>query len=215
MCPSCCLSTTNATSGAASASGSDPLGRPSTPASSLSSATKPHTAPTTPEETPGAYERLILEVLRGDQTNFVHADELLSSWRIFTPVLHELAAARNSSSSSSSSTSSSNSSSSDSSSSSDPNDAPRIRPFPYAHGSAGPEVEERAFAAKFGFPAGFAHGRGGSPDDQRHNRLALAWGKASQVSLARAKLKSKSRFSSEPDSAAGSQATSADGRPSV
>ena len=42
-------------------------------------------------ELPGAYERLILEVLRGDQTNFVHADELIASWRIFTPALHELA----------------------------------------------------------------------------------------------------------------------------
>jgi hypothetical protein len=28
--------------------------------------------------------------MRGDQTNFVHADELLASWRIFTPALHEL-----------------------------------------------------------------------------------------------------------------------------
>jgi hypothetical protein len=42
-------------------------------------------------ESPGAYERLILEVMRGDQTNFVHRDELLCSWRIFTPALHELA----------------------------------------------------------------------------------------------------------------------------
>ena len=42
-------------------------------------------------ELPGAYERLILEVLRGDQTNFVHADELIASWRIFTPALHEMA----------------------------------------------------------------------------------------------------------------------------
>jgi len=168
---------------------------------STTAGVKPPTAPTTPEETPGAYERLILEVLRGDQTNFVHADELLSSWRIFTPVLHELAAARNSSSSSGGSSSSS--------SSSDLTNAPSIRPFPYAHGSAGPEAEERVFAAKFGFPAGFAHGRGGSPDDQKHNRLAIAWGKASQTSLARAKLNCKSRLSSEPDSAAGSQATSA------
>lgn len=41
-------------------------------------------------EVPGAYERLILEVLRGDQTNFVHADELIASWRIFTPVLRQM-----------------------------------------------------------------------------------------------------------------------------
>eukprot|EP00613_Pedinella_sp_CCMP2098_P073898 CAMPEP_0171918432 /NCGR_PEP_ID=MMETSP0993-20121228/17151_1 /TAXON_ID=483369 /ORGANISM="non described non described, Strain CCMP2098" /LENGTH=768 /DNA_ID=CAMNT_0012554755 /DNA_START=21 /DNA_END=2327 /DNA_ORIENTATION=+ len=46
------------------------------------------------EELPGAYERLILEVLRGDQTNFVHADELLASWRIFTPALHDLKASQ-------------------------------------------------------------------------------------------------------------------------
>ena len=45
-------------------------------------------------ELPGAYERLILEVLRGDQTNFVHADELIASWRIFTPALHEMAKVR-------------------------------------------------------------------------------------------------------------------------
>ena len=35
---------------------------------------------------------LLLQVMRGDQTNFVHADELLASWRIFTPVLHDLRA---------------------------------------------------------------------------------------------------------------------------
>lgn len=46
------------------------------------------------EELPGAYERLILEVFKGDQTNFVHADELLASWRIFTPALHALKAAK-------------------------------------------------------------------------------------------------------------------------
>eukprot|EP00616_Rhizochromulina_sp_CCMP1243_P015854 CAMPEP_0118981814 /NCGR_PEP_ID=MMETSP1173-20130426/31397_1 /TAXON_ID=1034831 /ORGANISM="Rhizochromulina marina cf, Strain CCMP1243" /LENGTH=684 /DNA_ID=CAMNT_0006932267 /DNA_START=18 /DNA_END=2068 /DNA_ORIENTATION=- len=58
-------------------------GLPATPADLLSSSTK--------ADMPGAYDRLILEVLRGDQTNFVHADELVSSWRIFSPALHALA----------------------------------------------------------------------------------------------------------------------------
>ena len=134
-----------------------------------------------------------MEVLRGDQTNFVHADELLSSWRIFTPALHELAA-RHASSSSSSSTA-----------------TPPGKPFPYAHGSAGPEAEERHFAARFGFPAGFAHGlSGGGADDREHNRLALAWGKASKTSLASVKFRTERRGSSDAgNSAAGS---SADGR---
>jgi len=39
---------------------------------------------------PDAYERLILDVLRGDHNLFVRADELEAAWRIFTPVLHEL-----------------------------------------------------------------------------------------------------------------------------
>ena len=40
---------------------------------------------------PEAYERLMLEVLAADQSNFVSAQELDASWRIFTPALHELA----------------------------------------------------------------------------------------------------------------------------
>ena len=44
-------------------------------------------------EMPEAYERLILEVLRGDPTNFVSAAELEAAWRIFTPALHSLAQA--------------------------------------------------------------------------------------------------------------------------
>lgn len=39
---------------------------------------------------PDAYERLLLEVLMGSQTNFVRSDELREAWRIFTPVLHQL-----------------------------------------------------------------------------------------------------------------------------
>jgi hypothetical protein len=40
---------------------------------------------------PEAYERLLLEVLAADHSNFVSAQELDASWRIFTPILHELA----------------------------------------------------------------------------------------------------------------------------
>jgi glucose-6-phosphate 1-dehydrogenase len=36
---------------------------------------------------PEAYETLLLDLLRGDQTLFVHADEAEQSWRIFTPLL--------------------------------------------------------------------------------------------------------------------------------
>jgi glucose-6-phosphate 1-dehydrogenase len=36
---------------------------------------------------PEAYERLLLECLAADHSHFVSADELLESWRIFTPVL--------------------------------------------------------------------------------------------------------------------------------
>lgn len=39
---------------------------------------------------PDAYEALILDVLRGDQSNFVRADELDAAWKIFTPLLHHI-----------------------------------------------------------------------------------------------------------------------------
>jgi len=39
---------------------------------------------------PDAYERLLLDVLRGDHNLFVRDDELEAAWRIFTPVLHRL-----------------------------------------------------------------------------------------------------------------------------
>ena len=39
---------------------------------------------------PDAYESLILDILRGDQANFVRDDELTEAWRIFTPILHEI-----------------------------------------------------------------------------------------------------------------------------
>ncbi|KAI9216047.1 glucose-6-phosphate dehydrogenase [Blastocladiella britannica] len=39
---------------------------------------------------PDAYEALLLDVLRGDQANFVRDDELDAAWALFTPVLHAI-----------------------------------------------------------------------------------------------------------------------------
>jgi len=39
---------------------------------------------------PDAYERLILEAVRGNSNLFVRVDELDSAWKIFTPLLHKL-----------------------------------------------------------------------------------------------------------------------------
>lgn len=39
---------------------------------------------------PDAYTRLVLEVLRGKQATFVRSDELLESWRVFTPILNRI-----------------------------------------------------------------------------------------------------------------------------
>lgn len=36
---------------------------------------------------PDAYETLLLDILTGDQTLFVHADEVETAWRIYTPLL--------------------------------------------------------------------------------------------------------------------------------
>ena len=38
-------------------------------------------------ELPEAYERLLLDVLRGDSTLFMRNDELDAAWRLVTPVL--------------------------------------------------------------------------------------------------------------------------------
>lgn len=43
---------------------------------------------------PDAYESLILDVIQGDKSLFIRADELGAAWDIFTPVLHELEARR-------------------------------------------------------------------------------------------------------------------------
>ena len=44
---------------------------------------------------PDAYETLLLDIMTGDQTLFVHADEVEASWKLFEPALdHELPLAR-------------------------------------------------------------------------------------------------------------------------
>jgi glucose-6-phosphate 1-dehydrogenase len=39
------------------------------------------------DELPEAYQTLLLDVVDGDQTLFVHADEVEAAWRLFTPIL--------------------------------------------------------------------------------------------------------------------------------
>ncbi|CDJ50721.1 Glucose-6-phosphate dehydrogenase, putative [Eimeria brunetti] len=39
---------------------------------------------------PDAYERLLLDVIKGDRQNFVRTDELREAWRIFTPLLKQI-----------------------------------------------------------------------------------------------------------------------------
>ncbi|KAL8043763.1 hypothetical protein ABFX02_08G006300 [Erythranthe guttata] len=39
---------------------------------------------------PEAYERLILDTIKGDQQHFVRRDELKAAWEIFTPLLHSI-----------------------------------------------------------------------------------------------------------------------------
>ncbi|MCO5552538.1 hypothetical protein L7F22_006050 [Adiantum nelumboides] len=39
---------------------------------------------------PEAYERLFLDIVRGDQQHFVRRDELEAAWQIFTPLLHAI-----------------------------------------------------------------------------------------------------------------------------
>jgi len=39
------------------------------------------------QELPEAYQTLLLDVVDGDQTLFVHADEVEAAWRLFTPIL--------------------------------------------------------------------------------------------------------------------------------
>ncbi len=39
---------------------------------------------------PGAYESLLMDVIRGDQSLFIRNSELEAAWDVFTPVLHEI-----------------------------------------------------------------------------------------------------------------------------
>ncbi len=45
-------------------------------------------------EIPDAYECLLLDVIHGDRSLFIRADELAAAWDIFTPVLHAMEARR-------------------------------------------------------------------------------------------------------------------------
>jgi glucose-6-phosphate 1-dehydrogenase len=45
-----------------------------------------------PQKLPEAYERLLLDVLRGDSTLFMRSDELEAAWQFVTPVLEQWAA---------------------------------------------------------------------------------------------------------------------------
>ena len=38
---------------------------------------------------PEAYQTLVLDVLKGDQTLFVHSDEVLESWKLYNPLLSQ------------------------------------------------------------------------------------------------------------------------------
>lgn len=40
-------------------------------------------------ELPDAYHTLLIDILKGDQTLFVHADETEESWRLYTPILRQ------------------------------------------------------------------------------------------------------------------------------
>ena len=44
----------------------------------------------TPLSNPGAYDNLVAKVWQGDTSHFVATDTLLASWRLWTPLLHEL-----------------------------------------------------------------------------------------------------------------------------
>lgn len=42
------------------------------------------------EDLPDAYERLLLDIMRGNQSSFVRTDELAEAWRIWSPLLNQL-----------------------------------------------------------------------------------------------------------------------------
>ncbi|KAF5012223.1 hypothetical protein FDECE_1711 [Fusarium decemcellulare] len=77
---------------------------------------------------PEAYESLVLDCLKGDQSNFVRDDELDASWRVFTPLLHYL------------------------------DDNKEIIPMEYPYGSRGPAVLDdftASYGYKFSDAAGY------------------------------------------------------------
>lgn len=77
---------------------------------------------------PEAYTRLILEALRGHQADFVRGDEIVSSWKIFDPMLKELEEGKNAK-----------------------------KPLPYAYGSRGPEAGDKMFNSKgFVYSGGYS-----------------------------------------------------------
>jgi glucose-6-phosphate 1-dehydrogenase len=41
------------------------------------------------DEMPEAYETLLADVWHGDQTLFVHADEVQESWKLYTPLIEQ------------------------------------------------------------------------------------------------------------------------------
>ncbi len=47
-----------------------------------------------PTAIPEAYESLLLDVMQGDKSLFIRADELVAAWDVFTPVLHDLESRR-------------------------------------------------------------------------------------------------------------------------
>lgn len=71
---------------------------------------------------PEAYEVLILDALRGDQSNFVRDDELDVAWKIFTPILHWI----------------------------DGKEGEKPKPEPYPYGSRGPATLD-AFVESYGY----------------------------------------------------------------
>lgn len=64
------------------------------------------------KDAPDAYERLILDVIRGDHNLFVRGDELAAAWKIFTPLLHAIEQER------------------------------KLKPIPYEFGSRGPQESD-------------------------------------------------------------------------
>jgi len=74
------------------------------------------------QKIPEAYEALILDMLKGDHSNFVRDDELDVAWKIFTPILHWI----------------------------DGKEGEKPHPVPYDYGSRGPN-ELEGFIKGYGY----------------------------------------------------------------